>query len=227
MSLTKRSASRAVYLEVKHYSLWQALKKPVEGCEEIEVTNPKTKAVLTKYGFMFNTVTGHATKLLKYDTEKKYATRYFGFKLHLVEGADTYVLDMPYNSQMLRRFLKIAPNVLWSAPLSITIFKGKKKDGGEDLGVWFQQHGETVRPYFTREHPNGMPEAAYDKDLQQWDFRTQHRWLVAILQEHTIPEIEHEAQTAPQTNGETAETREPETVDETTPYEISDEDVPF
>ena len=74
---------------------------------------------------------------MKYDTEKKYSKRYFGFKLSLAEGTETYVIEMPYASQILRRFLHVAPNVDWTHPLSITIFKGKKKEGAgvETTGI--------------------------------------------------------------------------------------------
>jgi len=190
MALTRRSESTTVYLQAKHYCLWQELKHPVEGCEAVEVKNPKTDVVSTKHGFKYNSVVGRAVKLEKYDTEKKYSTRYFGFKLHLKDGEDLYVLDMPYQSQLLRRFLRVAPNINWLLPLSITVFKGKKQDGSEELGVWFQQSGETVRAFYTREKPNGMPSAKQDPDTHEWDFREQHRWLVGQLKAVTVPAIE-------------------------------------
>lgn len=235
MGLTKKTDANVVYLEIKHYCLWQALKKQVDGCDVVEVTNPKTGVVLTKYGYRYNTVTGRAVKLVKYDTEKKYATRYFGFKLHMIDQGEKFVLDFPYNSQALRRFLRVARNIDWTAPLSITIFKGKKNErGSEETGIWFQQRGETVKPYYTKEQPHGMPEASYDNDLQQWDFRAQHRWLVERLKEETIPDIdEAAAYAAPPV--EPAE-HEAEPVDhsdagaapfESDPYAPSDEDIPF
>lgn len=196
MALTKRSENQIVYLEVKHYSLWRPLKKQENGCDAVEVTNPRTHEVITKYGYRFDTVNGRAVKLVKYDTGTKYGTRYFGFKLHLSEGGETYVLDMPYQSQILRRFLRVARNVDWSAPLSITIFKGKGKDnkaGAEETGVWFQQRGETVKPYYSREQPHGMPIATFDDQEQKWDFKPQHRWLVERLQAETIADIEQAA----------------------------------
>ncbi len=188
--LNKKSDSNVAYLEVKHNRLWRQVKKQVVGCDEIEVTNPKTGQKSIKYGFSYDSVSGHAVKIVKYDTEKKYPTRYFGFKLHLVDGADSYVIDMAYNGAFLRRFLKICPNVNWSLPLSITIFKGKKQDGSDELGVWFQQQGQTVKPYYTRENPHGMPEAVKDPDLQTWDFKAQHRWLIENMKANTIPAIE-------------------------------------
>ncbi len=62
MALTRRSDSKFIYLQAKHFCLWRELKKPVEGCESIEVTNPKTGAILTKHGFKFDSVSGHVVK---------------------------------------------------------------------------------------------------------------------------------------------------------------------
>lgn len=198
MGLTKRSDSNTVYLQAKHYCLWRELKQPVEGSETVTVRNPKTDEMITKHGFKFDTVEGLATDLVKYDTEQKWATRYFGFKLHLRDGADAFVIDMPYQSQILRRFLRVAPSIDWERPLSITVFKGKKPNGDEEIGIWFRQDGETVKPYFTKEQPRGMPQATFDKELNQWDFREQHRWLVDRLKEETIPAIRDAAErTAP------------------------------
>lgn len=234
MGLTKRSENQNIYLEVKHHCLWRPLKKAESGCDQVEVTNPKTGDVLTKFGYRFDTVTGHAVKLIKYDTERKYSTRYFGFKIHLVDGAQTFVLDFPYNSQILRRFLRTARNIDWNHPFSLTIFKGKKKNSdAEELGVWFQQKGETVKPYYTKEQPHGMPDALYDDQLQQWDFRAQHRWLVDRLKDETIPDIEAAAaRLAPPVQPEAKQSEhadEPEPV-EAEPHHrefISDDDVPF
>ncbi len=231
MALTRFNENAAVYLVVKHFALWRELKKRVEGCEEIEVTNPKTKEVIRKFGYRFRDVSGKVVKLVKYDTERKYPTRYFGFKMHMQDGADMYVIDLPYNSQVLRRFLRIARNVDWSLPLSLTVFKGKKDDGSEETGVWFQQKGETVKSYYSRETPHGMPEAVFHQDLQQWDFRAQHSWLVERLKLETIPDIEAAARrSTPPIPPEGVEEPAPDSHEpEMPPFggEIEDDDVPF
>jgi hypothetical protein len=234
MALTKRSENNIVYLEVKHYCLWRALKKQVAGCDEVEANNPSTGRTVTKYGYRFDTVSGVATKLLKYDTEQKYQKRYFGFKLHLVDGAETYVIDMPYSSQILRRFLRVARNIDWDLPLSLTIFKGKKKEGAgvEETGIWFQQAGETVKAYYMREEPHGMPAATQDPDTHEWDFKAQHRWLVERLKSETIPDIEAAARRSappiePSSDEHTDDQPEPDGVQIPPCEYISDDDVPF
>lgn len=193
MALERRSGAGLIYLQAKHYFLWRELKKEEKGCDVVEVTNPKTGQKLTKYGIGYHTVSGRVTKIAKYDTEKKYATRFFGFKLHFTDGVDSYVFDMPYNSQALRRFLAIAPNVNWDLPLSVTVFKGTKKEnatGADPTVIWFRQKEETVKSFFTKDNPNGMPQATQDWHSKEWDFRTQRRWLVDYMIENIVPKIE-------------------------------------
>lgn len=223
MALTKRSESNTIFLQAKHYCLWQELKQQVQGCDAVEVTNPKNGVVSTKYGFKFNTVTGLATDLVKYDTEKKYPTRYYGFKLYLKDGDGSYALEMPYQSQILRRFLRVAPNIKWALPFSITIFKGKKDNGTEELGVWFQQSGETVKAYFTRENQRGMPSAKQDPDTHEWDFKEQHRWLIERLKVDTIPDIQEAAKHMAPPQPIAAEPEQQPTWD---PNDASEDDIP-
>lgn len=231
MGLTKRSESKTIYLAAKHFSLWQEVKAGTKGAEEVEVNNPSTGETVKKHGFKYEKVSGHATAMVWYDTEKKYSARYFGFKLHLRDGADSFVLDMPYQSQLLRRFLRTAPAFNWYEPLSISIFKGKKKGDKIELGVWFQQGGTTVKPYFSREHPNDMPDAIQDTVTGDWDFKPQMRWLVMHLKERTIPAIEAAAQQLANREEEFIAEPEPEPHMEDSGIppnsEITDEDCPF
>ena len=197
MGLVRRSESTVAYLEIKHYRIWQQLEREVAGCDMVEATNPKTKQTVQKYGWGFAELTARATKLVKYDTEGKYATRYYGYKLHLVDDTDgsQFTLDMPYHSGVLRKFLRIAPSIDWDLPFTIQVWKGKTKEGqgAAETAILFRQSGDTVKWFFTREHSNGMPEATQDPDTKEWDFRAQHRWLIEDLKARTIPAIEKAA----------------------------------
>lgn len=231
MGLNRPRESNTVFLQVRDNSLWQEIKQAVDGCDAIEVKNPTTGEVKTKYGYKFHSVEGRATGLVKYDkTDNK--VRYFGFKLHIKDGGETFILDMPYSSQILRRFLRVAPNFDWNLPISIAIFKGKKKDGTPELGVWFQQRGETVKAYFTKDNPHGMPEAIYYQEVQQWDFRAQHLFLIEQLKSHTIPQIEEAAKRVepPVAPAQThASEPDPDSASEPPPldWHPTDDDVPF
>lgn len=234
MGLTKRNENQIIYLEAKHYCLWRQFKKEIPGCDVVDANNPATGLTVRKFGEKFYEVSGHAQKLFTYNTGDKYAKRYIGFRLQIAEGPQMFVLDMPYQGQMLRRFLRLARNIDWDKSFSIAVFPGKKKPGAgaADTGIWFQQGGQTVKPYYTREQPHGMPEAYHDSITDQWDFRTQHRWLVDRLIAETIPDIAaaaakvappiepHEPMTAPE---------EPLDMDESPDYSgpVEDSDIPF
>lgn len=230
MGLERQTESNIIYLAVKHFSIWREVKKPCEGSEAIEVVNPKTKATTTKHGFRYRTLSGQVTKIVKYDTADKYPTRYFGFKMTIQEGQQLYVLDMPYHSQVLRRFLRVARNIDWTRPLAISVFKAKSdRDPKGETGLWFHQNGETIKSYYSREQPHGMPAASQDPDTLEWDFRAQHRWLIQRLIEDTIPEVERAAtRVAPPQepdHGEEPEQSGPP-MDEPE-WSPSDDDVPF
>jgi hypothetical protein len=230
MGLVKRSESTTVYLEVKHYRIWQGLEREVPGCDVVETTNPKTKQTVQKYGWGFAELTARATKIVRYDTEAKYATRYYGFKLHLVDDADgsQFVLDMPYHSGLLRKFLRIAPSIDWALPFTIQVWKGKTKEGqgAAETAILFRQSGDTVKWFFTREHANGMPEATQDGDTKEWDFRAQHRWLIEDLKSRTMPAIERAAAAHQSFMPESPKPQsEPEEIP--WPAPIDDDDVPF
>lgn len=189
MGLTRRSESNRIYLQVKHSCLWQEFKRQTKDTEAVEVTNPSTGDVLMKHGIRYENVTGHVVKVETYKREHK-GTRYVGFKVHFQEGAQVFVVDMPYQSQVLRRFLRICPNLSWILPVSLSIFPGKGKDGKPEVGIWFRQAGITIKAFHTKEEPHGMPAALQDRVTQEWDFRDQHRWLVEKLLNVHMPAID-------------------------------------
>lgn len=231
MGATRKSDSKAMFLAAKHFCLWQELKVPVQGCETVEVTNPKTNQVQKKHGFKYDNVSGFVSKLVKYDTEKKYAQRYFGYKLHLVDGAELFVIDMPYKSGILDRFLMVAPSIDFDLELSVSVFKGRSKDGKEPkAAIVFRQEGENVPQYFTKDTPNGMPQAKFYEHTKTWDFQEQKSFLIGYLRDNILSRLE--ASVARRTETITHQEPEPDpqgTEDPNMPPhgEIGDDDVPF
>lgn len=228
MGLTRRSESNRIYLQVKHSCLWQEFKRQTKDTEAIEVTNPETHAVITKHGIRFENVTGHVVKIETYNRVFS-GKRYIGFKIHFQEGAQVFVVDMPYQSQVLRRFLRILPNITWTLPLSLSIFQGKGKDNKPELGVWFRQAGTTIKAYYTKEEPHGMPAPMHDEITQEWDFRSQHRWLVDRLLNVHIPAIEAAAsfKTPPIEPNDEGVDEHGDDPDIPPTGEITDDDLPF
>ena len=116
--------------------IWQQIEREVAGCDVVETTNPKTKQTVLKYGWGFAELTARATKLI-----------YYGFKLHLVDDADglQFVLDMPYHSSILRKFLRIAPSIDWNLPFTLQVWKGDRYNYSKH-----QRSGDTMKWFFTR-----------------------------------------------------------------------------
>ena len=186
MGLTRRTESNAVFLSVKDYDLWQEFKTQKPNCDTIQVTNPETKEIITKYGLKYYSVVGHAVKIEEYKREHGKKT-YIGYKLHLRDGADLFIVDMPYQSRLLRNFLQSCPNMNWEKPLSIRAFKGKNDNGDPEQAIWFQQDGQTIKYYFTKDHPNGMPEPRQTRT--GWDFSARQEWLIDRMMTDTAPRI--------------------------------------
>ena len=233
MGLTKRSESNRVYLQVKHSCLWREFKQATKETVAVEVTNPSNGKILTKHGIPYENVSGHVVAIDPYKREFQ-GKKFVGFKVHFQEGGQVFVVDMPYQSQVFRRFLKILPNINWALPLSLSIFQGKGKDNKPELGVWFRQSGKTIKPFYTREEKHGMPEARQDPVTQDWDFRDQHRWLVEKLLNVHIPAVKiAAAMLAPPVEPAALEDdaqdgSAEDTGDAQQPYsEITDDDVPF
>lgn len=195
--LSRKKENPTVYLEVKFYSLWRSLSTFVDGCDVESPMNPKTKEVTTKYGYKFDGVTGYATKLEWYDTEKKFSERYIGFKLTLEsEEGEAVVLDMPYKSLMFKRFASAAPNIDWSKPFKISVFKARNKERqADETAIWIQQpEGQTVKSYYTKDNLNGMPEAEFDDFTQKWDFSKQKKFLALQMRDVVAPKIAQAAE---------------------------------
>jgi hypothetical protein len=188
MGVTRQSETNAMHLSIKDWSLWQEIKNKAEGCETIKVTNPEDKTVLDKYGYKYESLVGRVVHLAEYKREWK-GKVFSGFKLHVQDGADKFILDMPYTSRILRNFLHTCPNMNWSKPLSIRAFKGKNDKGEPEQAIWFQQDEQTVKFYFTKDNPHGMPAPKQHPRTQKWDFSEQQEWLIERMMNDTAPAI--------------------------------------
>lgn len=190
MGLTNQSSGHgAVIIQAKHYSLWRGIKTPVPGCEAVEVNNPSTGERVTKYGYKYNNLTAFAVKLEWYDTGTKHETQYIGFKLHMVDvSGEKFILDMPLEGPVLRKFMRIAPNLDFSKEISLTVFKGKGEGPVAPTAIWFQQEGQTVMQAYTKDNPGGLP-AAKQNRTGKWNFDDQNDWLIDKMNTETAPAV--------------------------------------
>lgn len=190
MPLTRLSESSGMFLTIKNHTLWQEIKKKVEGCEEITVTNPKTKQVMTKYGYKFKDATGYVIAIDRYKREFE-GKVFAGYKLKMYDGDNLFFLDIPFKSIFFRKFSHLMHSIDFRKPLSIAAWKSKEKNrnGGEETAIWFTQGGESVKTHITKEHPNGCPPAVQDPDDKEWSFKERDKWLVKQIEDVITPRV--------------------------------------
>ena len=185
------SKNSVVYLEVKYDKLIQRLKEAEPGCQSIEVTNPTTNEVSTKYFRPFAAVTGNVIGLKWYKTELPTKTTLMGYKLSLSvddenspTGTTVAVLDLPFNRVAYNTFTKVAENIDPSLPLTVQVWVNKDKKAI----VQFKQNGQTIKYKYTQQDMGECPPAV-NNPLTGWDFKDQLVYLKDKIDNVVIPRI--------------------------------------
>jgi len=114
----------------------------------------------------------------------------FGRELHLVirDGQDLYVLQMRLESGYARSFLRLIKNAALAEPFTI-IPMYKVTEETQQAGMIVMQNGVALKWYYTRNHPNGLPELEpckmkdpkTGKLVDGWDNTKQMEYLVNML----------------------------------------------
>ena len=226
MPLNRRAESTAVFLSIKHHCIWQQLEKPTSDSISVEVTNPETKQVLTKHGYQYNDVSGHVSAIEKYDRSVK-GKRYRGYKMKISDGAEVFYLDMPDNSRVMRKFLMLMPNVDWDKPLRIAAWRTRKEGGDVETAILFSQDSQPLKHYYTKAHPNGLPDAIKHPRTEKWDFTDQEDFLFEKLDKEIIPAIAEATKRRGEIHFESADTEAPPPARAVYSDGIDEDAVPF
>jgi hypothetical protein len=181
--LQTRGDSGIVYLVIKHGSLCQESKKPVEGYTPVKVTNPQTNEELTKYVKRYSSVEGYVTKLEWYSREHE-GRKYNGFKVSLNANNSPVVLDLVYNTAPFNRFLKCAENLDFTQPVEFSAWSTP-----EGIAFTMRQNDINVPQKYTRDNPGDCPEPVQDEITGKWDYSQQTRWLWNRVMKKVIPAV--------------------------------------
>jgi hypothetical protein len=73
--------------------------------------------------------------------------------------------------------MKKLPNIPFGEPLDISLFPDKDDKTKTILNIK-NSNGEPIRVAYTKENPNGLPEAKYYKSSDEWDFKEQNEFLL-------------------------------------------------
>ena len=100
-------------------------------------------------------------------------------ELHVDDFPDSYVLSIGVETRFGRSFLTRMLNLDLNKEMEIAPYSFKDKEGKQVSGLVIYQDGEKVMPVYTKEEPNGMPDAKKirkGKD-DKWDFTDQTNFL--------------------------------------------------
>lgn len=189
--ITEQEAHK-VYLKVKYDSICEVYDQPAEGLKKIEVNNPKTKEIVTKYIRPYAGVVAYVTGIEWYKREDKNTQKkYVGYNLHLDVGGQAAVLDLAYGKAAYRTFVRCAENVDWTQPVKFSAWKDKGKENA--TAFCLSQNETPIKWKFTRDNPNGMPPPVEQKSVggeSKWDWTAQEIWLKERIDEVVVPAIE-------------------------------------
>ena len=163
MALSNLGGTNLTYLSVSDGNL----------VRQFKTANDRTTERVTKTGKLvfeerFKDLTGMITNVNT--RENDYGKQW---QLTFTDGADTYIVSMPFSSRYASSFLKAVPNIDATKPLRFMPWAMKDKNDVSKTvtGVTMYQDGNKIAPAFTRDEPNGLPqmEKIKVKGKEQWD----------------------------------------------------------
>ena len=191
--MLKEKEAQKPLLHIKHHSICLESKEPKEGYEQIEVLNPRTNEMGTKYVKRYRSVDGYVDKAEWYKrTDDKYGVTYAGYKIHLSDNGSQYVLDIPFGTNAYTYFVKAAGNVNWTQKVEFAAWATKEGK----TGFAMMQGGQSIKQQYTAANPGDCP-APLKKSTptgDKWDFTDQEIWLDEQMKKVVIPAIDKAAQ---------------------------------
>lgn len=194
--------SDGIHLHIKHGGLVRESKHPQEGFSPIEVTNIRTGDVSTKYIKRYREVEANIKRIEWYDKEYQ-GIPYQGWKLILDADGTPCTLDLPFESAVGSRFMKLAENLDFSQPVEFSAWKTPD----EKTAFSVKQGGQNVPQKYTKENPGDCP-APVQGFNKKWNFDAQKQFLHERMMNVVIPKlnalrnIEHAEKSEPEQNGD-------------------------
>lgn len=220
--LQEKTDAGATFLVVKHHSICQESKTEQPGYTPVEVKNPRSGEIITKYIKQYNGVEALICKMEWYDRTHG-DDRYIGWKLHLNADGTPCILDLPFESRACNRFMKTAENIDYTKPVEFRAWFDKKS---EATAFYIGQEGESVRQAYTKEEPGDCPPPVQHSVSKKWNFDAQKEFLHGRMIDVVIPMIEEAENIMPQLEYARAASASG-SQDHAPEEDLSDDDIPF
>lgn len=108
----------------------------------------------------------------------------------IVDGDQTFILQMPFSGGHSTAFLKILPNVDLSCKVKIAPHI-QQKEGKDKASIFIIQHGVSIKWYFKKDDTKGLPPMVKQKfkGKEVWDDSDQMDFLVRMVNEEIKPRL--------------------------------------
>jgi hypothetical protein len=170
-----------IYLSIGDGKITRRVKEPTAN----------SKQRTTKEGKVVNEEIYDAISGLIIDIKVTTHPQYGKFwNIFLQDGEDVFCLQTNYSGSYASAFLKQLPNVDLSQRVRL-IPSMKIKDGKKKPTLFINQHGKSLKHFYTKDDPNGLPEMVQKKFKGNliWDDGDMMEFLEQMVNEKILPKL--------------------------------------
>lgn len=172
-----------IFLHIKHGTICEESKTPKEKFIPIEVTNPRSGQISTKYIKPYKLVEAMIRRIDWYEREYD-GTPFMGWKIVLDADGTTCVLDLPLQSQTATRFMKLAENIDFSQPVEFSAWKTPE----DKTALSVKQNETQVSQRYTKDNPGDCPPPVQGFG-KKWNYDAQTQFLHERMTQVVIPKL--------------------------------------
>lgn len=172
--------SNAIYYSIYDGKICRQFREPTPNSRSR--TNKNGKLVHEEfYDFIDGVITSITTK------DGDYGRFWI---ITLEDGGQTQTLQVQCSSGFANGFLKALPNV--DLKSKVKLIPSTKTEGDKKKSTMFiNQHGQSIKWFFTKDQPNGLPELTQKKvkGKMVWDDSEAVEFLENYVRDHIVPKL--------------------------------------
>lgn len=159
-------------------------------CRQFREATPNSKTRVNKNGRQvfeefYDFIDGIITSITTKDGD-------FGkfWIITLLDGGQTQTLQIQYSSGFANGFLKALPNV--NLAEKVKLIPSTKMEGDKKKSTLFiNQHGQSIKWFFTKDTPNGLPELTQKKVKGKlvWDDSEAQEFMEMYVRDNIVPKL--------------------------------------
>lgn len=207
--LLEKNKGKTIWLQIIDRNICQRSNQPVDGWEQYQSEKATTPSWIKRYRGIED---AYITDIRWFERKLPNSdTILVGWNVRFEVEGQSLVLQLPTNPTC-SRFMKLADNIDFTQPVTISVWKSKDDDGKESTALSVKQNGANVPQAWNKDN---LP-AAKKLKTGKWDFSEQEDFLIENMTNVVIPKLKSVVPDAPQV-----------TEAEVSTEASSDEEIPF